>query len=329
MRRRGFITLLGGVALGLPLAARAQQSAMPMVGLLRTTTAASFEPIVVELRKGLSEEGFIEGHNVALEQRWADNQLDRLPGLAVDLVHRKAAVIVVNMPSVVAAARAADPTVPLVFVTGDDPLKMGFVSSLNRPEGNLTGVTFFGGSVLGTKRLELLHELVPKVSLVAILVDPDSAASGFENDMPSIETAARVLGLQIVVVRPASEHDLDAAFARIVTTGAGAVLFGGGPVLRTQVPQLIALAARHAIPVIYELRDYVEAGGLISYGASFPGAYRQAGVYAGRILKGAKPAELPFLQPTRFELVINLKTARALGLAIPQSLLATADEVIQ
>ena len=207
---------------------------------------------------------------------------------------------------------------------------MGLVSSLNRPEGNLTGVTFFGGSVLGAKRLELLHQLVPTVSLVAILLDPaDSAGSGFEIGMPSIETAARVLDLQIVVVKPASEHDLDAAFGRIITTGAGAVLFGGGPVLRTQVQQLIALAARHAIPVIYELRDYVEAGGLISYGASFPGAYRQAGAYAGRILKGAKPAELPVLQPTRFELVINLKTARTLGLTVPPSLLAIADDVIE
>jgi putative tryptophan/tyrosine transport system substrate-binding protein len=235
-------------------------------------------------------------------------------------------VIVVNTPAVVAAVRAAGPSVPLVFVAGDDPVKMGLVSSLNRPQGNLTGVTFFGGSVLGAKRLELLHELVPKVSLVAILLDPDpDSGSGC---MPSIETAARVLGLQIVV-KPASEHDLDATFAHIVTTGAGAVLFGGGPVLRTQVQQLIALAARHAIPVIYELRDYVEAGGLISYGASFPGAYRQAGVYAGRILKGAKPAELPVLQPTRFELVINLKTAKALGLQIPDKLLALADEVIE
>jgi len=190
-------------------------------------------------------------------------------------------------------------------------------------------VTFFGGSVLGAKRLELLHELVPKVSLVAILLDPDIAGSGFEVGMTSIETAARVLGLQIVVVKPASEHDLDAAFVRIVTTGAGAVLFGGGPVLRTQVQQLIALAARHAIPVIYEVRDYVEAGGLISYGTSFPDAYRQAGVYAGRILKGAKPAELPVLQPTRFELVINLKTAKTLGLTVPDKLLVAADEVIE
>jgi putative ABC transport system substrate-binding protein len=326
MRRRDFIQGIAGSAVTWPLAARAQKSAMPVVGLLRSTTPASFEPIVGELRKGLSEEGFIEGHNVVLEQRWADNQPDRLPGLAADLVRRNAAVIVVNSPAM-AAARAANPTTPLVFVSGEDPVKMGLVSALNRPDGNMTGVTFFGGSVLAAKRLELLHELVPKVSHVAILLDSDVGGSDFEAGMPSVETAARVLGLQIVVVT--SERDLDAAFARIVTTGAGAVLFGGGPVLRTQVQQLIALAARHAIPVIYELRDYVEAGGLISYGASFPDAYRQAGVYAGRILKGAKPADLPIMQPTRFELVINLKTAKALGITIPQDLRATADEVIE
>jgi putative ABC transport system substrate-binding protein len=285
---------------------------------------------VVQFRDGLSEEGYIEGHNVALEQRWADNQLDRLPSLAADLVRRKAAVIVVNSPGV-AAARAASPTVPLVFVSGDDPVKLGLVSNLNRPGGNLTGVTFFGGGVLGTKRLQLLHELVPNVSLVAILTDPETGSGPvFEKiGMPSLEEAAHILGLRVVVVKPASEHDLDAAFARIVATGAGAVLFGGGPALRTQVRQLITLAARHAVPVIYELRDYVEAGGLISYGASFPDAYRQAGVYAGRILKGEKPADLPIMQPTRFELVINLKTAKALGLTIPDKLLATADEVIE
>jgi putative ABC transport system substrate-binding protein len=220
MRRREFIALFGSTAAAWPLAAYAQQPALPVVGLLRTTTAASFTPIVGELRKGLSEEGFIEGQNVALEQRWADNQEDRLPDLAADLVRRKAAVIVVNTPAVVSAARAAGPTIPLVFVTGEDPVKMGFVSSLNRPEGNLTGVTFFGGSVLGAKRLELLHQLVPKVSLVAILLDPDRAGSGFEIGMPSIETAARILDLRIVVVKPASEHDLDAAFGRIATTGA-------------------------------------------------------------------------------------------------------------
>jgi putative ABC transport system substrate-binding protein len=325
MRRRAFITLLCGTAAAWRVAASAQQQSMPVVGLLRTTAAAPFAPIVVEFRKGLSEEGYIEGHNVALEQRWADNRLDRLPGLAAGLVRRKASVIVVNSPGV-AAARAASPTVPLVFVAGDDPVKMGLVSSLNRPGSNLTGVTFFGGSVLGAKRLELLHELVPKVSLVAILLDPEA---GGLFDMPSIEKAAHILGLQVVVVKPASEHDLDAAFARIVAMGAGAVLFGGGPALRTQMQQLIVLATRHAIPVIYELRDYVEAGGLISYGASFPDAYRQAGVYAGRILKGTKPTELPVLQPTRFELVINLKTAKALGLTVPNKLIVAADEVIE
>jgi len=202
---------------------------------------------------------------------------------------------------------------------------MGLVASLNRPGGNLTGVTFFGGSLLGAKRLELLHELVPNVAIVAVLLDPENPS--FE--VPSIETAAHALGLRIVPVKVASERDLDAAFARILATGAGAMLLGGGPVLRSQLEQVVALAARHAIPTIYELRDYVEAGGLISYAASFPGAYRQAGVYAGRILKGAKPPELPVLQPTTFELAINLKTAKALGLTVPDKLLVAADEVIE
>jgi ABC-type uncharacterized transport system substrate-binding protein len=326
MKRREFITLLGGAAAVWPLGVGAQQPTMPVVGLLRSTTAAPFARLVAELRKGLSEEGLIEGRNVAIEQRWADNQPDRLPGLAADLVSRKAAVIVANTPAL-EATRAASPTVPIVFVVGGDPVKMGLVTSLNRPEGNLTGVTFFGGSVLSAKRLELLHELVPKIAVVAVLLDPDNAA--LETGWPSIETAARVLGLQIVLVKVTGAHDLDAAFARIVATGAGAVLFGGGPVLRSQLQQVVWLAARHAIPTIYELRDYVEAGGLISYAASFPGAYRQAGIYAGRILKGAKPSELPVLQPTTFELAINLKTAKALGLTVPDKLLVAADEVIE
>jgi ABC-type uncharacterized transport system substrate-binding protein len=322
MKRREFITLIGGAAAAWPLAARAQQPAIPVVGLLRSTTAAPFARLVAELRSGLSVEGFVEGRNVAIEQRWADNQPDRLPELAADLARRKAAVIVCNSPAVV--ARAAGPMVPIVFVVGDDPVKMGLVASLNRPEGNLTGVTFFGGSMLGAKRLALLQELVPKISVVAVLLDPDSP---FEIEL--VETAARALGLQIVPVKLASERDLDAAFDRIVATGAGALLFGGGPVLRGQLHQIVALAARHALPTIYELRDYVEAGGLISYAASFPAAYRQAGVYAGRILKGAKPSELPVLQPTKFEMAINLKTAKALGLTVPQTLLVAADEVIE
>jgi putative ABC transport system substrate-binding protein len=321
--RREFITLLGGAA-SWPLAAQAQQPAMPVVGFLRTTAAAPFANLVVELGKGLSEEGFVEGRNVVIEPRWADNQPDRLPGLAADLVRRKAAVIVGNSPAVVAAVRDTGPTMPFVFVVGDDPVKMGLVASLNRPEGNLTGVTFFGGSLLGAKRLELLHELVPKIKVVAVLLDPDTA---FEIGL--VETAARTLGLHIVVVKLSSEHDLDAAFDRIVATGASALLFGGGPVVRGQLQRIVALAARHALPTIYELRDYVEAGGLISYAASFPGAYRQAGLYAGRILKGVKPSELPVLQPTKFEMAINLKTAKALGLTVPLTLLVAADEVIE
>jgi len=326
MRRRDFVTLLGGAAAAWPLAARAQQRAMPVVGFFRTTPAAPFAHLVVEFRKGLSEEGFIEGRNVAIEQRWANNRLDQLPGLAADLVSRKPAAIVANTPAL-EAARAASPTVPIVFVVGDDPVKMGLVTSLNRPEGNITGVTFFGGSLLGAKRLELLRELVPQIAVVAVLMDPHNPA--FEAGLPSIETAARALGLQLVLVKAVSERDLEAAFARIIATSAGAVLFGGGPVLRSQLQQVVALAARHAIPTIYELREYVEAGGLISYAASFPAAYRQAGIYAGRILKGVKPPELPVLQPTKFELAINLKTAKALGLTVPPSIMLRADEVIE
>jgi putative tryptophan/tyrosine transport system substrate-binding protein len=247
IRRRTFIMLFGGAATAWPLAVRAQQPAPPVVGFLRTTAAAPFEHLVVEVRKGLSEEGFVEGRNVHIEPRWADNQPDRLPGLAADLVRRKAAVIVGNSPAVVAAARVAGPTVPFVFVVGDDPMKMGLVASLNRPEGNLTGVTFFGGSLLGAKRLALLHELVPKTTVVAVLLDPDTA---FE--IGTVETAARALGLQIVPVKLASERGLDVAFDRIVATGAGALLFGGRPVLRGQLQQIVALAARHALPTIYE-----------------------------------------------------------------------------
>jgi putative ABC transport system substrate-binding protein len=323
-RRRDFISLLGGAAAAWPLAARAQQQ-MPVVGFFRSTPAAPFEHLVAELRKGLGEEGFVEGRNVAIEQRFADNQPERLPGLASDLVRRKPAVIVANTPAL-EAARAAGPTIPIVFVVGGDPVKMGLVASLNRPEGNLTGVTFFGGSLLGAKRLELLHQLVPKIAVVAVLTDPHG---DFEAGLPTVETAARALGLQLVLVKAASEHDLDAAFARIVAARADAVLFGGGPVVRSQLQRVVALAARHAIPTIYELRDYVQAGGLISYAASFAGAYRQAGIYAGRILKGAKPSELPVLQPTTFELAINLKTAKALGLEVPPTLLVRADEVIE
>jgi putative tryptophan/tyrosine transport system substrate-binding protein len=325
MKRREFIAGLSGAA-AWPLATRAQQQTLPVVGLLRSTPAAPFEPIVAGLRQGLNDQGFVEGRNVAIEQRWADNQRERLPDLAADLVRRQAAVIVTHGVGV-GVARTATAAIPIVFVVGDDPVKMGLVASLNRPEGNLTGVTFFGGGSLIAKRLELLRELVPKATVVAVLLDPDNA--GFDVELPSLEVAGRALGLRLAFVKIAGERDLDAAFARIVAAGADAVLFGGGPVLRSQVQQVVALAARHAVPTIYELREYVEAGGLISYSASFAGAYRQAGVYAGKILKGAKPSELPVLRPTTFELAINLKTAKALGLEVPPTLLARADEVIE
>jgi putative tryptophan/tyrosine transport system substrate-binding protein len=326
MNRREFVTLLGGAAAAWPFAASGQQQAVPAVGLLRSSPAAPFAHIVAAFRQGLTEAGFVEGKDVVIEQRWADNQADRLPKLAVDLIRRQVAVIVGNGIAA-EAARTATSTIPIVFVVGDDPVKMGFVASLNRPEGNLTGVTFFGGGQLGAKRLELLRELAPKAGIVAVLLDPNNP--GFEVELPSLEAAARALGLQLVLVKPESERHIDTAFDRIVGTGAGAVLFGGGPVLRSRHQQVVALAARHAIPTVYELRDYVEAGGLISYSASLTGAYRQAGVYAGRILKGAKPSELPVLQPTTFELAINLKTAKALALEVPPTLLARADEVIE
>jgi putative ABC transport system substrate-binding protein len=325
MKRRDFITLLlGGAAVAWPLAARAQQP-MPVVGFLRSTPSAPFSHLVDAFHQGLKEAGFVEGQNVAIEQRWADNHLDRLPGLAADLVRRQVEVIVGNEPAV-QAARTATTTIPIVFVVGGDPVAHGFVASLNRPGGNLTGVTFFGNQ-LGAKRLELLRDLVPKAAVIAFLMDPASPWTVVE--LPDVEAAGRALGRQIVVVKAGDEREIEAAFPKILQAGAGALTVGGGPFFTSQRHALVALAARHGIPAIYDLRDYVEAGGLISYGASFSGAYRQAGAYAGRILKGAKPSELPVLQPTTFELTINLKTAKALGLEVPLIMRMTADEVIE
>jgi putative ABC transport system substrate-binding protein len=326
--RREFITLLGGAAamplLLRPPAAQAQQ--MPEIGFLRTTPAAPFTHLVTAFRQGLGELGLVEGENVTIEQRWADNRPDLLPALAADLVRRQVAVIVGNGPAM-QAAKSATATIPIVFVVGADPVKSGLVASLNRPGGNLTGVTFFGGSQLGPKRMELLHELVPNATMVAVLLDPNYA--GFVRELPDLAAAGRAVGRQVVEVRAETEGELDAAFAKIAQAGAGALLVSGGPFFTSRRRTLVALAARHAIPAIYDVREFVEAGGLISYSASITDAYRQAGVYAGRILKGANPSELPVLQPTKFDLALNLRTARALGLDVPPSILLRADEVIE
>ena len=325
MRRREFIAMLSG-AVTWPLAVRAQQPAVPVVGFFRSTPSAPFTHLITAFRDGLTEAGFVEGQNVAIEYRWADNQLDRLPDLAADLLRRQVAVIIGNGLAV-RAAKAATTTIPIVFVSGEDPIKSGFVASLSRPGGNITGVTFFAGATLDVKRLELLHELAPKGAPIAVLLDPNYPDG--EGQLPNVEATARALGRQIAVARTASERDFDAAFASIVQAGAGALLVSGSPFFTSQRQALVALAARHAVPASYDLRDFVEAGGLMSYGASISGAYREAGIYVGRILKGAKPSDLPVLQPTTFEIVINLKTAKALGLTVPASLLARADEVIE
>jgi putative tryptophan/tyrosine transport system substrate-binding protein len=322
MDRRTFIGSLAGGLVAKPYFARAQQPAIPAVGLLRSTPSAPFANIVEALRQGLKETGFVEGQNVTIEQRWADNQLDRLPDLAADLVRLHVGVIVTNDGWV---AKQATATIPIVFVSSDAMLG-GLVASLNRPGGNVTGVNFLANQ-LGGKRLGLLLELVPKVTVIAFLMDPGRRASVAE--YPEVEAAARSVGRKVVLVRAASEREFEPAFASIVQARAGALVVGGSALFTSRSRELVALAARHSLPAIYDLRNHAAAGGLISYGASLPAAYRPAGVYAGRILKGARPSELPVLQSTTFELVINMKTAKALGLTIPQSLLLRADEVIQ
>jgi len=324
VRRREFITLLGGAA-AWPLAARAQQPAMPVIGFLRSTPAGPFAHIVAAFLQGLNEMGFVEGQNVMVEQRWADNQLEQLPALVADLVRRQATMIVGNGPAV-EVVRSSATTIPIVFVIGGDPVALGLVNSLNRPGGNLTGLTFFGNR-LGAKRVEMMRELVPGTSVIAALVDPNFPEAVVESR--DVEEAGRIIGQKIVPVNAGSEREFDTAFASIVQAGAGALVIIGSPFFTSKNQTLVALSARHAIPTIYDLRDYVSAGGLISYSTSFTDAYRQAGVYAGRILKGEKPADLPVLQPTKFELVINLKTAKTLGLTVPVIMQMTADEVIE
>lgn len=323
MRRRDFIKVVTA-ATAWPLAARGQQT-MPVVGLLRSTPAGPFTQIVVAFRQGLTEAGYIEGKNVVIEQRWADNQLDKLPHLAADLVRRKAAVIVGNGPAV-GVARSAAPTTPIVFVIGGDPMAQGLVSSLNRPGGNLTGITFFSNR-LGAKRLGILRDLVPNTDVIAALIDPRFPEA--VDELREVEKAGSTIGKKIVTLKAANERDFDAAYTSMVQAGAGALVVIGSPLFTSKRRMLVTLSARHAIPTIYDLRDYVAAGGLISYSTSFTDAYRQAGIYVGRILKGEKPADLPVIQPTKFQLAINLKTAKTLRLTIPSDLMAMADEVIE
>jgi putative ABC transport system substrate-binding protein len=325
MRRREFITLLGGAIAAWPLAARAQQPAMPVIGFLRSTPLAVSTPMVTGFRQGLTAAGFTEGQNVAIEYRYADSQLERLPGLVAELIRLPVAVIVANNIAA-PAAKATTTTVPIVFATGSDPVVDGLVAGLNRPGGNVTGVSFVSG-LLGPKRLEMLHQLVPTAATMAMLVGTDTLEARIERR--DVELAAQALRQQLVIVTVSSERELDGAFTSIVERGAKALLVGTGPLLTSNRGRLVALAARHAIPAIYALREFVEAGGLMSYGASLVEAYRQAGIYAGRVLKGEKPADLPVMQSTKFELVINLKTAKAFGLEIPPTLLARADEVIE
>jgi putative ABC transport system substrate-binding protein len=325
MKRRGFITLLGGAAAVWPLAARAQQPAMPVIGFLRSTAAVGSAHLVSAFRQGLNEAGFVEGQNVAIDYRWADDKQDRLPGLAADLVRRNAAVIVANGPSA-QAVKTTTATTPIVFVMGSDPVRIGLVASLNRPGGNVTGVIFTIED-LAAKQLGLVHELVPKAAIIGVLLDPNDLAN--ETRLRGVEESGRTIGRKILIVNAASEREFSAAFGTIVQAGAGGLLVGGGPVFLSQRRQLVALAIRHALPASYVTRQYPEAGGLMSYGPSQTEAYRRAGIYTGRILKGAKPADLPVELSTKFELVINLATAKALGLEVPPTLLARADEVIE
>ena len=325
--RRKFLAAFGGAAAAWPLAARAQQPTMQVIGFLNGQSSRTWGPMVAAFRRGLNEAGYIEGQNVIIDYRWAEGQPDRLPALVAEFVRRPVSVIVAtggNNPAM--AAKAATSTIPIVFTSNDDPRKYGLVASLNRPGGNVTGVSWFSAE-LGPKRLALLHDLVPNVTTIALLLNPNNAETA--RQPAELQEAGRALGLQIVILHTLSIGDIDAAFANIVQNRIGALVVAGDSFLASRREQIMTLAARHAVPAVYVNREMAGAGGLMSYGNSLADGYRRAGIQTARVLKGEKPADLPVDQATKFELVINLKTARALGLQIPDKLLALADEVIE
>jgi len=325
MRRRNLMTVLAGAAV-YPLLAGAQQKAMPVIGFLASTSPEPLAHFVAAFRQGLSETGYVEGQNVALEYRWAEDHYDRLPELAAELVGLKVDVIATNgMPSALTLKKATS-TIPIVFETGIDPVEAGLVASLARPGGNLTGVCMLTAALM-PKRIELLTELAPQANIIGLLVNPTHSIA--EQMIDDVEKAVRTKGLQLPILKASTESEIDTAFATLVQLHAGALAVVPDPLFLARREQLVALAARHAVPVIYSGRETVEAGGLISYAASFTAAFHLLGIYAGRVLKGEKPADLPVQQPTTFELVVNLKTANALGLTVPPSILARADEVIE
>jgi len=326
MQRREFISLLGGAAVAWPLAVRAQQPAMPVIGLLDSSSADEYTPYLAAFRSGLNEIGFVEGRNVAIEYRWADGRYERLPALAAELVRIPVSVLVATGITAAVASKAATTTIPIVFNTGGDPVRFGLVPSFNRPGGNVTGVASLG-KVLVAKRFELLRELVPKVDVIGFLVNPNNAVA--ELDTSDAQAAAATLGQKLIVLKAGSKDDIERAFSTIAKQRVGGLLQQVDPFLQSRHEQLVTLAAQYQVPAIYERRDFAAAGGLMSYGTSLRDALRLVGNYTGRVLKGEKPADLPVQQSVKVELIINLKTAKALGLDVPMSMLMRVDEVIE
>jgi putative ABC transport system substrate-binding protein len=326
MRRREFITLLGGAAVAWPIAARAQQPALPVIGFVNAASSDRYTRMLSAFLKGLSEAGYIEDQNVKIEYRWAQGEVDRLPALVADLVHRDVVVIAATGTPAALAAKAATTTIPIVFETGSDPVRLGLVASLNRPSGNITGIAQLATEV-APKRLELLHEMIPNARIIALLADPTDQAI-FENTTRGVKAAAGSLGLEVHVMNVSADSDLDAVFPKLIELRAGGLVISGGQFFNSRSKQLAATALRYALPTISPYVD-LEANGLMSYGTSITDAYRLAGVYTGRVLKGEKPADLPVQQATKVELIINLKTAKALGISVPMSLIGRADEIIE